>query len=196
MLLFLVLSAIVTWVGRDYKTKKSLGQDPRGISNVVANGTVPLVMAGLYRLSLRRWGQRSMLLFCLFGFIASVAAITADKFASEIGVLDGMPVSLMGGRGKERGVWGGYMGWASRFPRLLRFLWRIVLIWLGFPRDGLITGPYLAVRCGNLGRVIGRFGGFCAWILRGKGNRKQVHLESGLQPGRRNIGVVLVMALL
>jgi uncharacterized membrane protein len=52
-------------------------------------------------------GAGSYATLCLFGFICAVAAITADKFASEIGVLDGMPLSLLGKKKVRKGVSGG-----------------------------------------------------------------------------------------
>ena len=71
MLLFLVLSAIVTKTGMGYKRKKMLGQDPRGVSNVLANGLLPLIMAALYRAAII-FGAVGDSKFFLFGFVAAV----------------------------------------------------------------------------------------------------------------------------
>ena len=79
VLVFFVSGNIVTGIG--YKTKKKLKivEYSRTWKNVVSNGFFPLV-------------------FCALGyekaFVYSVAAITADKFASELGVLFGAPISL------------------------------------------------------------------------------------------------------
>ena len=35
--------------------------------------------------------MKELAVLCIIGFVASVAAITADKFESEIGIFDGMP---------------------------------------------------------------------------------------------------------
>jgi uncharacterized protein (TIGR00297 family) len=42
----------------------------------------------------------------LIGFVASVASITADKFASEVGMLDGMPRMLLGFKKVKKGTSG------------------------------------------------------------------------------------------
>ncbi len=152
MLLFLILSAIVTWVGKDYKSKKNLGQDPRGVSNVLANGTVPLVMAGLYRLSMIM-GAEQYAALCLFAFIASVAAITADKFASEIGVLDGMPVSLISGRKVRKGVSGGVTWLGLTVSAIAAAMVGAILVVLIGP--AIPIGPYLAICAVTLSGFLG-----------------------------------------
>ncbi|MDE1865989.1 MAG: DUF92 domain-containing protein [Candidatus Micrarchaeota archaeon] len=143
MILFLVLSAAVTWIGRDYKTKKSFGQDPRGVSNVLANGSVPLVLAGLYRLFVNLHMQRLAVL-CLFGFIAAVAAITADKFASEIGVLDGMPVSLLSGKKVRKGVSGGITWLGLTVSAVAPLMIALILVPISMPY-GFLVLPYLSI---------------------------------------------------
>jgi uncharacterized protein (TIGR00297 family) len=153
MVLFLVLSAVVTWFGKDYKSKKNLGQDPRGVSNVMANGTVPLIMAGLYRLS-PALGAEKYAALCIIGFIASVAAITSDKFASEIGVLDGMPISLVSWKRVRKGVSGGITWLGITVSVIAALLVAVVLVCLIVP-NGLPGGPYLAVLAATLGGFVG-----------------------------------------
>ncbi|EQD55638.1 membrane protein containing DUF92, transmembrane [mine drainage metagenome] len=46
-------------------------------------------------------------IFIFAGFIGAVAAITSDKFSSELGVLDGMPVQLISFKRVKKGVSGG-----------------------------------------------------------------------------------------
>jgi len=86
MLVFLVLSAIVTYIDLHYKKRLGIGQDPRGVKNVLANGLPPLIMAFLFYY-FSKTGNGTLALLTVIGFLASVAAITADKFNSEIGVL-------------------------------------------------------------------------------------------------------------
>jgi uncharacterized protein (TIGR00297 family) len=86
MLAFLVLSAIATYIDLKYKTKLGIGQEPRGVKNVLANGLPPMVMAALFYI-FSRSGHGTWALLSVIAFLASLAAITADKFNSEIGVL-------------------------------------------------------------------------------------------------------------
>ncbi len=156
MLIFLALAAIVTWIGRSYKKKRRLGQKPRGVMNVVANGAVPLALAGLYGLFLALGAERYAVL-CLFGFIASVAAITADKFASEIGMLDGMPVSLVGRKAVRKGVSGGVTWAGLAASAMAALIIGIVLVPLSAPYDFVISqylSVCLVVLCGFAGSLV------------------------------------------
>jgi uncharacterized protein (TIGR00297 family) len=193
MVLFLVLSALVTWCGRDYKRKKNLGQDARGVRNVMANGSVPLLLAGLYRLSLAIGADRYAVL-CLFGFIAAVAAITADKFASEIGVLDGMPVSLLGRKIVRKGVSGGVTWVGLAVSALAAGLVGAVLIPLSMPY-GLSVNIYLAVGivtlCGFVGSLVDSVLGY--YEERGIGSKFSSNLACSAAGAL--LGVVLIMIL-
>jgi uncharacterized protein (TIGR00297 family) len=86
MLVFLILSAVVTYIDLKYKKALGIGQAPRSFRNVLANGLPPLVMAAIFYVS-SITGSETFALLSLIGFLASIAAITADKFNSEIGVL-------------------------------------------------------------------------------------------------------------
>jgi uncharacterized protein (TIGR00297 family) len=86
MFFFLVISAFASWFGADEKQKLGVHERARGWRNVAANGVVPLFIAILYFVS-TLIGSTNSILF-LVAFLASVAAITADKFSSELGVLD------------------------------------------------------------------------------------------------------------
>lgn len=82
LLAFLVLSVAATRYG--YEKKRDLGiyEHERSWENVLANGLVPTVCAVAHP-------------FIGYGaYIGSIAAITSDKFASELGVLGGEPISL------------------------------------------------------------------------------------------------------
>ncbi len=107
MLLFLVLSAFVTKVGHDYKKRRfGIESDRRGVKNVLANGLPPLLAAiAFFAFAMTGTGRAQAL--CVIGFVASTAAITADKFESEIGILDGMPRMIFTLKKVKRGTSGG-----------------------------------------------------------------------------------------
>ncbi|MCX6778225.1 MAG: DUF92 domain-containing protein [Candidatus Micrarchaeota archaeon] len=92
VIVFLIASVAATRYAGDMKRGAGLYEYERGWENVLANGLVPAFCA-------------------LFGpgphwagaYIGAVAAITADKFASEIGVLGGEPRSLAGFGKAKRG---------------------------------------------------------------------------------------------
>lgn len=110
MLLFLVLSALVTYIGYKYKTDSGLGQAPRGIKNVLANGIPPIIMVALFYI-FSKAGNVSWALLSVIGFLASVASITSDKFGSEIGVLHPEdPRMLITWKKVKKGTSGGVTG--------------------------------------------------------------------------------------
>lgn len=83
LLVFLVLSVIVTRFGHEKKRDLGLYEHERSWENVLANGLVPTICAVAYPYI--GWGP----------YVGALAAITADKFASEMGVLGGEPISLL-----------------------------------------------------------------------------------------------------
>ena len=97
LILFLFLSSIITNYG--YTEKKELGiyDYERGIANVLANGIPSLLSALVYFLNPH---------FGLGAFFGSVAAIMADKFASEVGVLGGKPYFLLNFKRVKKGTSG------------------------------------------------------------------------------------------
>ncbi len=105
MLYFLVISAIVTWIGTPYKKKRQLYEKSRGTKNVVANSAIPLVMAVAFFVSTLAFTGLEQ--FMAFGFVGSVAAVAADKFSSELGVLDGEPLMIFTLKKVRKGVSGG-----------------------------------------------------------------------------------------
>jgi uncharacterized protein (TIGR00297 family) len=133
MLLFLVLSAIVTKAGSGRKRREGVYERLRGTNNVLANGLAPLFFAMLYWIStLLDHSTISYLAFV--GFIAAVASITADKFSSEIGVLDGAPRAIIGFKKTRKGVSGsvtwlglvaGLVGSVMVSSIVLRFGWSL-----------------------------------------------------------------------
>jgi uncharacterized protein (TIGR00297 family) len=105
MLYFLSLSAIATFVGKEKKEKLGVYDKARGIPNVLSNSGGPVLMAFAFFIANATNHQYAAILF-LIGFASSVAAITSDKFSSEIGVLDGMPISIISRKRVKKGVSG------------------------------------------------------------------------------------------
>lgn len=94
--IFLFLSVLATKYG--YYEKKDMGiyEHDRSWENVLSNGLVPtvVVVAGY----LLGWGP--------IPYICAIAAVTSDKFASELGVLGGNPISLDGFKRVKAGTSG------------------------------------------------------------------------------------------
>ncbi|MBI2079922.1 DUF92 domain-containing protein [Candidatus Micrarchaeota archaeon] len=82
MLVFLFLAVIATKYRHEKKKSMGIYEHERGWINVLSNGVVPTFLAIL---SPQIGG---------IPYLCSIAAITADKFGSELGVLGGEPVSL------------------------------------------------------------------------------------------------------
>jgi len=82
-LLFLALSVAATKYGYEKKRELGLYEHERSWENVLANGFVPMLCA-VFSPSIG-WGA----------YAGALAAITADKFASELGVLGGEPYFLL-----------------------------------------------------------------------------------------------------
>jgi len=116
LILFLVFSAIATNTGKKKKREQGLYEKSRGWKNVVANGLVPLFIVVLFY-----FAQKPFEEILVFSYIASIAAITADKFASEIGVLDGTPIMLLTFKRIKKGTSGGVtaLGLAASFVAAL-----------------------------------------------------------------------------
>lgn len=130
MLWFLVLSAIVSFIGKRYKLKRKLFEDTRGIKNVIANGLWPfLLVLAYYFLSSNQFLKYAL----IFAFIGSVAAITADKFGSEIGVLDGEPIMLLTLKRVKKGTSGAVTWLGISAGILAAFLQSLVMLpWIGY----------------------------------------------------------------
>ena len=104
IVLFLAFSAIVTNIGIGMKKRIKVYEAKRGWKNVVANGIVPLFIVILY------WHFGSLVpdpIVFVVVYVASVAGTTADKFASELGVLGETPISIVTFRKVKKGVSGG-----------------------------------------------------------------------------------------
>ena len=95
MLVFFVLAMVATKYEYEIKRDMGLYEHERGWENVLSNGLLP---AGLALLSPATGPVP---------FIAAIAAVTADKFGSELGVLDSRdPVTIFGLRPVKPGTSG------------------------------------------------------------------------------------------
>lgn len=106
---FLILSALATRAKEDVKKALKGYEKTRSWKNVVANGLVPVLIVMLYFASQTYWnaGQQAAQIM-VFAFVASVAAITADKFASEFGVLGSQePKDILTNKKVRKGTSGG-----------------------------------------------------------------------------------------
>ncbi|MBN1169431.1 DUF92 domain-containing protein [Candidatus Micrarchaeota archaeon] len=84
MLFFFFLAVAVTKYEYEIKRDMGLYEHERGWENVLSNGLLPAILAVLSPIT----GP--------IPFVASIAAVTADKFGSEIGILDPKdPISLL-----------------------------------------------------------------------------------------------------
>lgn len=95
ILAFLVLSAIVTEAGKRAKEGIGMYESLRGWKNVASNGSIPLLIAFFYFLNSSYGFVPQIEWIVAMVYVASVASVTADKIAHEIGVLDGEPVMLL-----------------------------------------------------------------------------------------------------
>ncbi|MEW6528523.1 MAG: DUF92 domain-containing protein [Candidatus Micrarchaeota archaeon] len=83
LIIFLIISVIVTRYGAEEKKESGIYEYERSWENVLSNGIVPTLFVVGHNI------------FGVLPFITSVAAVTADKFGSELGVLGkNKPISL------------------------------------------------------------------------------------------------------
>ncbi len=126
---FLILSYIVTRMGEKTKVGLGLYERGRGWKNVVANGIVPLIFAFVFFLnSNQSFGGFLPQTAVIAAYVASVAAITADKFASELGVLDDAPIMLLTLKKVERGTSGGVSPFGLLMSAFAAFLISLILL--------------------------------------------------------------------
>src|SRR5437588_8430559 len=79
-------------------------QRSRSWQNVLANGIVPFIIVVLYHFNNGIIISNNLL---VISYVACLAAITADKFSSELGVLAGRPFMLLTLRRVREGTSGG-----------------------------------------------------------------------------------------
>ena len=94
---FLLLSVFVTKYRHKEKREKGLYEHERGWENVISNGFIPGLCIVLFYFYREKF---------IFSYICSVAAVTSDKFASELGILSGNPISLKNFKRVKQGTSG------------------------------------------------------------------------------------------
>ena len=114
---FLVLSSLATRAREEEKMKLKGYEKVRSWKNVAANGLVPVLAVVVYFVYSSYLGTSlGHLNAILYAFVASVCAITADKFASEFGVLGSTaPIDIISGKAVRKGTSGG----VTRFGTLM-----------------------------------------------------------------------------
>ncbi len=149
---FLLYSVAVTKAGAEQKKEMGLYEHMRGWENVIANGIVPIICLVLNNPN---------------AFVGAVAAITSDKFASELGFFGDNPINLANLKKAKKGT----NGAISVFGTLMSFLGGLLI---GLTWMFLISNPnaYLVIGIALCG-VIGSFGDSLAGVLeeRGIGNK-------------------------
>ncbi len=163
LLLFLLLSAIVTDIG--IWKKKQMGQyeHARGWKNVLANGGVAVIVSFLFFLNtfLSFMPAKDLIIV----YAASISGITADKFASEIGVLDGSPVMLLTFEKVKKGTSGGVTGLGT-----LASFFGALIIAMMLPIVGIgARGMAIVAISGFLGNIVDSLLGY--FEEKGVGNK-------------------------
>lgn len=120
LLAFLVISVAATKYRYAEKRVKGLYEHERSWQNVLSNGSVPALCTVGYALT----GSSAW----IAAFICSLAAATADKFGSELGVLSGRPMSLR----NFRFVRPGTSGAISPLGTLMSFIGALTISTLGY----------------------------------------------------------------
>jgi len=140
LLLFLVLSWVVTNIGKEKKKKLGTFEKKRSIENVFANGIIPLLMVFLYFLTNKE--------IFILGYLGAVAAITSDKFSSEIGILNGVPRRILDFKKVKKGESGGITLLGSVAGMFASFLISLTSFLFGMQNKILII--FIAGVLGNI----------------------------------------------
>jgi uncharacterized protein (TIGR00297 family) len=105
---FLLFGSLVSKIGYSKKAKIGMGESKRTVKNVLANGSIAVLMVILYCLGIIDYTT------ALFGYVGSIAAATSDTFSSELGMLSNETPRLITTFQKvERGVDGGVSLWGT-----------------------------------------------------------------------------------
>ncbi|MCX8163079.1 MAG: DUF92 domain-containing protein [Candidatus Micrarchaeota archaeon] len=176
-LIFLVLSVAVTRYGSKKKRENALYEHERSWENVLSNGLVPTSIVFLPYFGLNPIGA----------YIGSVAAITADKFASELGVLGPPPIDLATLK-KARN---GQSGCISSFGTFMSFVGALIIgLFAHFLFFDLI-GPWKIFTIAFIG-LFGSLADSLAGVLeeKGIGNKSTSNLVCSL------VGAILGLAFI
>ncbi len=147
LIFFLILSALVTNIGKRRKKAVGVYERSRGWKNVLANGAMPVLITAFYFLN-SYWHifPQAML---IVGYLASVSAVTADKFASEIGVLDGKPLILVTLKRAKQGTSGGVSTLGLGAGLLASLLIALTIVFYTFSFEWLV----IVILAGFIGNI-------------------------------------------
>ena len=135
LIFFLALNHLVTITKFSYKEERGLAEGrkgKRGLDNVLANGLIPALIA----FSALYIGER----FAPVLYLTAVCAVSADTFASEIGVLSNNVYLITTFRRVEPGVDGGISG-LGQFSAIMG---SIILAGSGFILIGFFSPTFLS----------------------------------------------------
>ncbi len=198
MLYFLSISAIVTNIGIDYKNKARLAQRSRGVLNVMANGGVPALFAILFFFGSYS-GNMLPMAYGFFGFFSAVAAALADKFGSELGVLDGVPRMLLTLKPVKKGTNGGVTAFGLAGGVIASFLVAILILpasgygfGLVFPALTPLVSLYIIMLAGFAGTLTDSAFGY--FEEGGLGNKFTSNIAGALVAGLIGIALVSLLA--
>ncbi len=181
MVYFLVLSYAVTLVRLDYKERRKLTERSRGLVNVAANGIAPVAFA--VALFVGTLLSNNMLeTVGIIGFLGAVSGITADKFASELGVLDGIPREILTMQPTKKGRSGGVTLLGLAMSAIAAGLVAVWVLPLG-PVGVIGTGELVAIVTvsGFLGSVVDSVAGHFEEM--GMGNKHTSNLICSVAAG-------------
>ncbi len=167
LLIFLAFSVMATRYGEDEKKERGIYEYERSWENVLSNGLIPTLLAV------------AQPILGPLPFITSVAAVTADKFASELGVLEKTkPISLLTLKEVTPGTSGAIsaMGTIMSFAGALTLGAAAVLVFGIKPSTGFAVG---------IGGLIGGLVDSIAGIFeeKGIGNKSTSNLLCSLAGG-------------
>ncbi len=189
MLYFLGLAAAVTTVGKERKKSLGVYQKARGITNVLSNGIGPLIFAFLFFIFIFVQRNAALAVASLAGFGASVAAITADKFSSELGVLNGAPHDILTYKLVKRGASGGVTVFGLASGLFGAMLISTPFTFIAFKLGYILPGNYQLAVLALLGCTAGGFAGTVVdsflghYEERGMGDKFTSNLACGLIGG-------------
>ncbi len=193
MLYFLIVSAMVTHIGKEPKKALHLYQKSRSMRNVAANGIPPLIFAVLFGIAKSSGAHPMLMMASIVGLVASIAAVTADKFSSEVGVLDGTPKSIVSMKEVKKGVSGGITGLGLASGLAGAMLISLVLAVLPFSYGILIPDfvAIIVIVAGFLGTIIDSYLGF--FEEKGIGTKYTTNFLCGIGGGI--IGLLLYLLI-
>ncbi len=139
MFYFLVISAAATVTKYRWKKKRGFEQRARGVKNVIANSLGPLIFCAVFYLGVSL-GSNTLAICGFLGFFAAVASVAADKFGSELGVLDGTPVEIFTLKPVKKGVSGGVTAFGLAVGLGAAFLIGLTALPYGYYQTGISFG--------------------------------------------------------